>query len=517
MTMNDIRQAPIEKFDLNSASQEELHEVFRSYFVSSKLSPLSVSSHYLARAYRFQLHVNISGEASDSYNSAILLMKHLKMPFTQNTFTPQIAKDPISWSKQPSGQSLNVWIPGQKASIFDLGAATNFLIRFNLAKLRRRVPTFPEPEIDLIYLPYLWKECYDSDSVKLGERIFRDLLLVENFGVLTVFDMSTGWNSGYDKVYRKVQELSESCQMYLGFCSQMLENDGTNQIQQLSDHQLNQINSEQLARQRAISLVSQPGSRTYIPPKNHFPRYSRQFYCKLSDLETVTENMLLLETGKLRFLEEQDREKVNLYLRSRIIGKSESEISELLGFTSMRDYEFWVNHNHLSVVSNRESDSFERWKWAIRMLGIKLIPPPELKNDFADWFEEREPKRELTPDSSLSEPIRSSIKPEEIRQFSSDFRSVNISGTQYTLTARQAEVIQILYDNAQQGTEWIGQASVIESVYGAVKENRLRKQFANLALFDLIVERNKKSKGLVRLRSGFTVSETTVDSSQRTS
>lgn len=504
MTMSDTQKNTFEPIDLNSATQEELHEVFRSYFVSSKLSPLSVSAHYLARAYRFQLPVNISGERSDTYDAAIRLMKHLKMPFSQNTFTPQIAKDPISWSKQPSGQSLNVWIPGQKASIFDFGAVTNFLIRFNLAKLRRRVPTFPEPEIDLIYLPYLWKECFDSDSVKLGERIFRDLLLVESFGVLTIFEMSTGWNSGFDKVYRKVQELNESCQMYLGFCSQVLANEVTSQIQQLSDHQLNQINNAQLERQRAINLVSQPGSRTYIPPKNHFPRYSRQFYCKLSDLETVTENMLLLETGKLRFMEEQDRGKVNLYLRSRIIGKSESEISELLGFTSMRDYEFWVNNNHLSVVSNRESDSFERWKWAIRMLGIKLIPPPELKDDFADWFEEREPKRELPPDSSLSQPIRSSTKPEEIRQFSSDFRSVNILGTQYTLTAKQAEVVQILYDNSQQGTDWIGQGSIIESVYGAVSENRLRKQFRNIVLFDLLIERGR-AKGLVRLRPGFTV------------
>ncbi|MCG6533890.1 MAG: hypothetical protein L7F78_04205 [Syntrophales bacterium LBB04] len=83
---------------------------------------------------------------------------------------------------------------------------------------------------------------------------------------------------------------------------------------------------------------------------------------------------------------------------------------------------------------------------------------------------------------------------------SADFRSINKDGVVFTLTPKQAQVVQILSDAHENGTPEVGQGYIIEQVSGATSIKRLRDFFkSNLNAWNALIEQGK-GKGTFRLK-----------------
>ena len=81
---------------------------------------------------------------------------------------------------------------------------------------------------------------------------------------------------------------------------------------------------------------------------------------------------------------------------------------------------------------------------------------------------------------------------------SNDYRSVTIRGTRYTLTSRQAQIIEILHNAYKTGTPEVGNDYILAELESP--SSRLRDSFkSNLKAWKVLVERGKK-KGTVCLR-----------------
>ena len=82
---------------------------------------------------------------------------------------------------------------------------------------------------------------------------------------------------------------------------------------------------------------------------------------------------------------------------------------------------------------------------------------------------------------------------------SADYRSVTVRGQNFSLTARQAHVIQILYENFEQGHPDVGKDYVLESLNTA--NSRLRDTFkTNLEAWKALIKTGKR-KGTLRLNT----------------
>jgi hypothetical protein len=80
---------------------------------------------------------------------------------------------------------------------------------------------------------------------------------------------------------------------------------------------------------------------------------------------------------------------------------------------------------------------------------------------------------------------------------SDDYRSVNVRGQNFTLTSRQAQVIQILDENRRNGLPEVGKDYLLEKL--ETRSSRLRDSFkSNLLAWKVLVKQGTK-KGTVRL------------------
>jgi len=81
---------------------------------------------------------------------------------------------------------------------------------------------------------------------------------------------------------------------------------------------------------------------------------------------------------------------------------------------------------------------------------------------------------------------------------SPDFRSINKRGLEYSLTSKQAQVYQILWDAYESGTPDVGQDYLLEEVSPSVK--RLRDVFkSNIAAWKELIG-SGNTKGTFRLK-----------------
>ncbi|MFC1538215.1 hypothetical protein ACFL6H_02230 [Candidatus Latescibacterota bacterium] len=81
-------------------------------------------------------------------------------------------------------------------------------------------------------------------------------------------------------------------------------------------------------------------------------------------------------------------------------------------------------------------------------------------------------------------------------QHSPDYRSINVRGETYTLTALMAQAVQILHEFYLKGTPDVGQDYMLEELNSHSK--RLRDIFQNFEDFHKIIVQGKR-KGTFRL------------------
>ena len=82
---------------------------------------------------------------------------------------------------------------------------------------------------------------------------------------------------------------------------------------------------------------------------------------------------------------------------------------------------------------------------------------------------------------------------------SDDYRSVTVRGQNFSLTPRQAQVIQILYENFEQGHPDVGKDYILESLNTA--NSRLRDTFkTNLEAWKALIKPGKR-RGTHRLNT----------------
>jgi 7-cyano-7-deazaguanine synthase in queuosine biosynthesis len=107
--------------------------------------------------------------------------------------------------------------------------------------------------------------------------------------------------------------------------------------------------------------------------------------------------------------------------------------------------------------------------------------------------------RHELPESCL---LRMSVAPDAMVvadgfRHSSDFRSITFQHEEYTLTPRQAQIVEILYEARSQETPEIGQDTILVRIDAPVG-TRLRDLFRDSPLWQTLVVRGKR-KGTVRL------------------
>jgi hypothetical protein len=83
---------------------------------------------------------------------------------------------------------------------------------------------------------------------------------------------------------------------------------------------------------------------------------------------------------------------------------------------------------------------------------------------------------------------------------SPDFRSINTAGKEFTLTFKQSQIVQILFDARERKTPDLGQHHIIEAVSPDTNTRRVRDLFKNnIAAWRALIEPGSK-KGTVRLK-----------------
>lgn len=98
------------------------------------------------------------------------------------------------------------------------------------------------------------------------------------------------------------------------------------------------------------------------------------------------------------------------------------------------------------------------------------------------------------PFSFWPETSEGNINIDKIFTHSPDFRSVVLHGEKYTLTSRQAEIVEILYHAARNGTPDVSKDFILESIGSS--SSRFRDAFQNTDLIGTLI---LSDRGLCRL------------------
>jgi hypothetical protein len=136
-------------------------------------------------------------------------------------------------------------------------------------------------------------------------------------------------------------------------------------------------------------------------------------------------------------------------------------------------------------------------KWRLRLEEDRqhlLVAVAELERELERLNQARVSRGSSTPTNS--DPQSNAPKSEEFTH-SEDYRSVTVRGQNFTLTSRQAQVIQILDENRRNGTPEVGKDYLLEKL--ETPNSRLRDSFkSNLPAWKILVKVGTK-KGTFRL------------------
>lgn len=111
------------------------------------------------------------------------------------------------------------------------------------------------------------------------------------------------------------------------------------------------------------------------------------------------------------------------------------------------------------------------------------------------------PKKKSDLRAQLAETEKFPNAQEEKKEFkhSPDFRSINKNGKEFTLTSKQAQVIQMLFEAREGKTPDLGQSYIIEQVSPDTSMKRLKDYFKrNPKAWKALIE--SSGKGIFRLK-----------------
>ncbi|MCH9032558.1 MAG: hypothetical protein IIB00_09915, partial [candidate division Zixibacteria bacterium] len=446
-------------------------------------SPMSASINTLLKASRFRLKLEIGGHKNPGYRLFVTMAKRLEVDIEEVEVKSKNRHKPYVWLSDHSTPNQRAWIPEMQHRESDFHVMLPFYLRYHLTELRKHEPEFPAPRVDNLYLTLLWEICFDYRNVPLSARVLKDLLAWERVTVLTAHNYINPVGEEIPIVSSKVSSLSNFAQMYLGFWS---GNDAWKIIhgKEIERHSLN-------ARSRKFLNILQPGTGANV----RYPVFVRQYSWDIDQLLTIAKNSWALNSYRIQRSAE-DIAKLQRCLLLRLQAKSEEEIRAELGFSEQESYCKWQIKNMISQDSGILRDPFEAWLQACEFFGFE--PSGELLDQVTgqDSSSIQEPSRQSQaddPDSSLNvengktrsdleQTGKSLNEPLPNRGFrhGPDYRSVVAANEkQFSLTAKQSDVIRILHENQQNGTPDVSRGYVVQEAYGNVSENSLKKLFDN--------------------------------------
>jgi hypothetical protein len=339
-------------------------------------------------------------------------------------------------------------------------------------------------------------------TVPISNRVLKDLVAWEAVGQLTVHSYVGTRSQEIRTVHRKLWDLSDLAQLYLGFCG---GSEGWQLVKDLKtgQHAFN-------LRSREWEAATAVGSSSGTPP---IPRLIRLYSWDVDDVAIITKNAWALHLRGLELCK-SDLPKVRQCLIARLTGKSEDEIREELGFESQEEYYKWQVSRAIDIDRRRISDPLDNWIKACAYFQIE--PTLEALASFQaykpDYTGQVGSPRIPAPEVSEPKVVSASnaapvVNPETVRSSASgefrhspDYRSViAVSGEPLVLTPKQAHMVSILHKAWENGTPELSHGYLIEAVFGEVTENRLKKLFANDEAWGLLFEAGT-GKGLIRMK-----------------
>lgn len=447
----------------------------------------------LIKAHRFKMRLEVSGGGNPGYDQFVQVARHIGVEIAPTTVHGRSDAEYLNWAFDHSTKNLRAWIPTIEHRVGDYHVWLPFCFEHHVRRLREHAPDFAMPRVDNLYLLLIWSECFSGMKIPISARILQDLITWESFGEISANRFSGSLQDEVRLAHGQVFALNRPTQAYLGFCG------GSNGLELcqksgLEKHPFNAHTWEILNATQPIG-----GARVSAPP-----------WLIQRHLWNADETAVILRNAQKLSTKHQDNarssediEKVAACLKHRLAGLSEDEIAVQIEFSDRPEYNQWLIDCALDTDNSRHRRPYDRWLEACA--DFDLEPSDSLVDDLTCRNVTAVGSNQLY--SSDADPAATQsegpLDPLPGFRHSPDFRSVALpNGRTITLTDRQAQVVQLLYQNLASGTPELSQAYIINEVYPGVSENRLKRLFDDNEVFDVLIEPGSK-KGVVRLKKSF--------------
>lgn len=466
---------------MNQADPKEIAHHLKSLFLCC-CSIMSATIETLMKAYRFKLRLEIGGNQNPGYSLFVSMAKRLGVAFEEVEVKSKPQGAPYVWLSDHTTANQRAWVPDIQNREGDFHVLCPFFFRYHLSGLRKHEPDFPSPKVDNLYILLLWAACFGSHQAPLSARIIKDLLAWEKRSILTAHSYIGPVGNEIPIVASKVASLKEMAQLYIGFWTGP-EAWSLSSNNKITGHLLNQ-------RSRKFHNILQSGVA-----RANYPVLVRQYVWEVEQLNVVTKNVWALNKYAMPGTSFQGG-KARQCLLLRLQGKTEEEVQVDLGFSSSEEYYKWQVGCFLDKAPGRLGDPLEAWLRACEY--FELEPGQEVLDRVMNAGEIK--REESLPSSENADKL--TVTPQPIREFRAGpgYRSVvAANGKQHSLTAKQAEVIQILHEAYNRGTPDVSQGHIISEVFPNAKTNSLKKLFSDKEAWAFLVEPGKR-RGLYRLK-----------------
>ncbi len=292
----------------------------------------------------------------------VQIIKRLGLDISVSEIPSEQTMRMVALAQTPAkNNGVRVIVPPMSQRAGDICVLLPFYIQLHLTRLRERVPDFPDPKIDNLYLLSVWPHRLRTPK-PLSPRVFQDLLRSESSGLLTVPAVLRGIPDHIAEVDSIVFGLGERSKRYLGFIG---GNMAWKQVEgRMASHAYNR-------RIQTILEASTGGG--WQPNRVEYAWLMRQYQWDLATMGLVARNAHLLDLRGVRF-DAGESDRVGQCLMSRLKGKTESEIGEELGFEDSASYGHWTKKHHIDVIAEKPGHWYQDWLDACGLFGLEPNP-----------------------------------------------------------------------------------------------------------------------------------------------
>jgi hypothetical protein len=482
--------------NLSDLSLDDLTTLFNKFLLSA--FPSFSSAWGIARAYQFDLPVLVTGEKSLRYGRTIRLLRHLNVRFEEVEYSALIKHDPFLWSRNSETSDIRILVCDNKYEEYNLGVLLQFYVALHSERISQKNPGHFNPRFTAPYLLMLW-----SVLIRQGEKVLSNRILHDLLSSLPDRDLSVWEGMEMRGVYERLTSIEKTAAMYLGFCSGNLKTQCIEIPEKLSKHALNVMSSNRISAQSIAAIGSSHFGRNLVS----FPFYVREYLWPADQFGTVASNAVFLSKYSGTDLY-NDKEQADSVLRLRLKGLSDVQIAQESGFGSTDELAEWLSSHRINHSPQPDHNPYREWLSACKIIGIT----PEVADVAVDrpvWAtSEHEDTVKRSSDAGVkvvqvaslpgSKPVTKGFR------FSPDFRSVRSEDDKpFTLSSKQAEVIQLLHSMNENGTPEIAQSTVISEVFPKSTDTKLKRLFDYDEAYDALVQQGVR-KGLVKLKVSLT-------------